>query len=42
MAAGPINISCIDGNVNFAFFYQGADPGATTTYQIDNLQITGN
>lgn len=39
---GPINISCLDGDINFAFFYQGADPGATTRYHIDNIEITGN
>ena len=39
---GPINISCIEGDVNFAFLYQGADPGATTRYHVDNIEITGN
>jgi hypothetical protein len=39
---GPINISCVDGNVNFAFFYEGSDPSATTRYHVDNIEITGN
>lgn len=41
-AVGPINVSCIDGNVNFAFFYQGSDPSATTRYHINNIEVTGN
>jgi hypothetical protein len=41
-SVGPINISCLDGNVHFAFFYEGADPGATTRYHVDNIEITGN
>jgi hypothetical protein len=39
---GPINVSCIDGNVNFAFFYEGSDPSATTRYHVDNIEVTGN
>ncbi len=39
---GPINISCIEGNVNFAFLYEGSDPNATTRYHVDNVTITGN
>ena len=38
----PINISCLDGSVNFAFVYAGSDPSATTRYHLDNLVITGN
>jgi len=38
----PVNISCLNGPVHFGFFYQGADPGATTRYHIDNLHVTGN
>jgi hypothetical protein len=41
-AAGPINTSCIDGTVNFAFRYQGSDPSATTRYHVDNIQVNGN
>ena len=39
---GPINISCIDGDVNFGFFYEGSDPSATTRYHVDNIEVTGN
>jgi len=39
---GPINISCIDGNINIAFLYEGSDPSATTRYHVDNIHITGN
>ena len=39
---GPINISCLDGMVHFAFFYEGSDPTATTRYHVDNIEITGN
>ncbi len=41
-AAGPINISCLDGSVNFAFVYKGSDPSATTRYHVDNIEITAN
>jgi hypothetical protein len=39
---GPINVSCLDGEVNFAFKYSGSDPSATTRYHIDNVVVTGN
>ena len=39
---GPINISCLDGDINIGFFYQGADPGPTTRYHVDNIEVTGN
>ncbi|RZS99352.1 DUF5689 domain-containing protein [Aquimarina brevivitae] len=41
-SVGPVNISCLDGNVRVAFRYKGADPGPTTRYHIDNLEISGN
>lgn len=37
---GQENISCLD-SVRFAFRYQGADPGLTTRYHIDNVRIVG-
>jgi len=40
--AGPINTSCINGTVNFAFRYQGSDPSATTRYHVDNIEVNGN
>lgn len=41
-AAGPINTSCINGTVNFAFRYIGSDPSATTRYHVDNIEVNGN
>lgn len=38
----PVNISCADGNIHIAFFYEGSDSSATTRYHIDNIKITGN
>lgn len=39
---GPLNVSCVDGTVNYAFVYSGSDPSATTRYHIDNIEVTGN
>jgi hypothetical protein len=39
---GPINVSCVEGTVHYAFFYEGSDPSATTRYHVDNIEITGN
>jgi hypothetical protein len=39
---GPINISCVDGNAVFGFFYEGSDPAATTRYHLDDIVVTGN
>lgn len=36
-----INVSCLSGNVRFGFRYHGADPDRTTTYDIDNVRVTG-
>ncbi|MFP4844402.1 DUF5689 domain-containing protein [Winogradskyella sp. PE311] len=41
-SVGPINVSCVDGTVHYAFFYEGSDPSATTRYHIDNIEVTGN
>lgn len=38
---GPINISCVDGDAVFGFFYAGSDPSATTRYHLDNIEVTG-
>ena len=40
--AGPLNISCLNGSVNFAFVYHGSDPAETTRYHLDNIKVTGN
>ena len=37
-----IDISCLEGTVNVAFKYLGAAPDKTTTYDIDNIRVTGN
>ncbi len=39
---GPINISCLDGDIHIGLFYNGADPHATTRYHVDNFEVTGN
>ncbi|MDT0645623.1 DUF5689 domain-containing protein [Zunongwangia sp. F260] len=36
-----IDISCLDGTVNFGFRYLGAAPDKTTTYDVDNVRVTG-
>lgn len=40
--SGSINLSCLSGNVYVAFKYLGADGGVTTTFQVDNVKVTGN
>ncbi len=40
--SGSINISCLEGDVVFAFRYLGSDGGVTTTFQIENVKVTGN
>ncbi len=37
-----IDISCLEGEIHLAFKYQGAAPDKTTTYDIDNIRVTGN
>ena len=37
-----IDISCLEGTINIAFKYLGAAPDKTTTYDIDNIRVTGN
>ncbi len=37
-----IDISCLTGKINIAFRYRGGDPDKTTTYDIDNIRITGH
>ena len=39
--SGSINIACLTGDFHVAFKYIGADGGITTTFQIDNVKITG-
>lgn len=37
-----IDISCLEGMVWIGFQYLGADPDKSTTYDLDNIKITGN
>ena len=37
-----IDISCLEGKVWIGFRYLGAAPDKTTTYDLDNIRITGN
>jgi hypothetical protein len=39
--SGTVNIACLTGDFHVAFKYLGADGGVTTTFQIDNVKITG-
>jgi len=39
--SGIVNIECLTGDFHVAFKYVGADGGVTTTFQIDNIKITG-
>lgn len=40
--SGKVNLSCLSGNIHIAFKYSGADGGVTTTFQVDNVKVTGN
>lgn len=37
-----IDISCLTGTVHVAFRYMGGIPDKTTTYDVDNIRVTGN
>ena len=37
-----LDISCLQGEMHFALKYFGGAPDKTTTYDIDNIRITGN
>ncbi len=40
--SGVINLSCLEGNVYVAFNYVGSGSGISSTFQIDDVIITGN
>ena len=40
--SGKINLGSYTGNVYVAFVYEGADPSATTTFEIDDVKVTGD
>ncbi len=42
LSSGSINISCLTGKLHVAFKYEGADGGVTTTFQVDNVKVSGN
>jgi hypothetical protein len=42
LSSGSIDLSCLSGDVFIAFAYLGADGVITTTFQIDNVRVTGN
>ncbi|CAM4200781.1 DUF5689 domain-containing protein [Gillisia limnaea] len=37
-----VDISCLQGTVHVAFRYMGGIPDKTTTYDVDNIRVTGN
>ena len=41
LSSGSINLSCLSGDVFIGFKYLGADGVITTTFQIDNVRVTG-
>ncbi|MCF6296613.1 MAG: DUF5689 domain-containing protein [Flavobacteriaceae bacterium] len=42
ISSGDISLNCLEGNVFIALRYLGADPGISTTYDVDNFKISGN
>jgi hypothetical protein len=40
--SGDIDISCLDGQVYVAFRYLGGENGITTTFQVDDVKVTGD
>jgi len=35
-------LDCLEGSIRLAFKYTGSDPGASTTYDLDNILILGD
>lgn len=42
VSSGNVDLSAYKGQTSIAFKYTGGDPGATTTWQVDNVVITDN
>lgn len=40
--SGPIGLDCLEGTIRLAFRYVGSDPGASTTYDLDNVVVLGD
>ena len=41
ISSGKVSLDCLQGNIHFAFKYQGINPNKTTTYDIDHVLIQG-
>lgn len=39
--SGAVELDCLEGKIRLAFRYLGSDPGASTTYDLDNILIVG-
>ncbi len=39
--SGTVQLNCLEGKIRLAFRYLGSDPGASTTYDLDNILIRG-
>lgn len=39
--SGNILLNCVEGSIHLGFRYIGFDPGASTTYDLDNIRILG-
>lgn len=39
--SGSVELHCLEGKIRIAFRYIGSDPGASTTYDLDNILIVG-
>ena len=42
IGSNTVQLDCLEGNIRLAFKYLGADPGASTTYDLDNILILGD
>lgn len=40
--SGAVSLDCVQGKVRVAFRYLGSDPGASTTYDLDNILVLGD
>jgi hypothetical protein len=39
--SGTVDLSAYTGKIYIAFVYEGGDPGKTTTFEIDDVKVTG-
>ncbi len=42
LSSGNLDLSAYTGTVYLAFVYEGSDPSNTTTYEIDDVKVTGS